>query len=76
MHLLNFDESGCPDVPSPQFFVSAGFAVSERLNVAPFEASQETLAMLKILALGNRDVKAGKVKPVVDVVARLRAKRA
>ena len=32
--------------------------------------------MLKILALGNQDVAAGKVKPVADVVARLRAKRA
>ena len=37
---------------------------------------QETLALLKILALGNQDVAAGKVKPVADVVARLRAKRA
>ncbi len=37
--------------------------------------TQETLAMLKILALGNQDVAAGKVKPVADVVARLRAKR-
>ncbi len=36
---------------------------------------QETLALLKILALGNQDLAAGKVKPVSDVVARLRAKR-
>lgn len=35
-----------------------------------------TLALLKILALGNQDVAADKVKPVADVVARLRAKRA
>lgn len=35
-----------------------------------------TLALLKILALGNQDVTADKVKPVADVVARLRAKRA
>lgn len=34
------------------------------------------LALLKILALGNQGVAAGKVKPVADVVARLRAKRA
>lgn len=37
---------------------------------------RETLALLKILALGNQDVAAGKVKPVADVVTRLRAKRA
>ena len=45
-------------------------------DVASFEETQETLAMLKILTLGNQDVAAGKVKPVADVVARLRAKRA
>ena len=44
-------------------------------DVASFEETQETLALLKILALGNRDVAAGKVKPVDDVVARLRGKR-
>jgi hypothetical protein len=43
--------------------------------VASFEETQETLALLKILALGNQDVAAGKVKPAADVVARLRAKR-
>lgn len=37
--------------------------------------AKETLALLKVLALGNRDVAAGRVKPVADVVARLRAKR-
>src|SRR5690606_40092113 len=43
---------------------------------ASYEETQETLALLKILALGNQDVAAGKVKPVADVAARLRAKRA
>ena len=45
-------------------------------DVASYEQTQETLALLKILALGNREVEAGKVKPVADVVRRLRAKRA
>jgi hypothetical protein len=44
-------------------------------DVASFEETQETLAALKFLALGNQEVAAGKVKPVADVVARLRAKR-
>jgi len=43
-------------------------------DVASFEETQNTLALLKILALGNQDVAANKVKPAVDVVARLRAK--
>lgn len=40
------------------------------------EESQELLALLKILALGNEDVRAGRVKPVSDVMVRLRAKLA
>lgn len=42
---------------------------------APVEQTQETLALLRMLALGNRDVEAGRVKPLVEVVARLRAER-
>lgn len=45
-------------------------------DVATFEATQETLALLKILALGNREVAAGKLKPASAVVERLRSKRA
>jgi prevent-host-death family protein len=45
-------------------------------DVASFEETQETLALLKILALGNQDVEAGRVKPAADVAARLRSKRA
>jgi PHD/YefM family antitoxin component YafN of YafNO toxin-antitoxin module len=44
-------------------------------DVASYEATQETLALLKILALGNREVEEGKVRPVADVVRRLRAKK-
>ena len=43
-------------------------------DVASYEETQETLALLKVLALGNREIEAGKVKPVADVVARLRAR--
>ena len=42
--------------------------------MASYEETQETLALLKVLALGNQEIEAGKVKPVADVVARLRAK--
>lgn len=44
-------------------------------DIASFEETQETLALLKVLALGQQQVEAGRVKPVADVVARLRAKR-
>jgi hypothetical protein len=31
--------------------------------------------MLKVLAIGNQEIEAGKVKPAAEVIARLRAKR-
>jgi prevent-host-death family protein len=60
----------------PMVITQNGEAKAVLQDVASFEETQETLALLKILALGNQDMAAGKVKPVADVVARLRAKRA
>ena len=60
----------------PLIITQNGEAKAVLQDVASFEETQETLALLKILALGNQDVAAGKVKPVADVVTRLRAKRA
>ena len=59
----------------PLVITQNGEAKAVLQDVASFEETQETLALLKIVALGNQDVAAGKIKPVVDVVARLRAKR-
>ena len=64
------------DNRNPIIITQNGEAKAVLQDVASFEETQETLAFLKILALGNQDVAAGKVKPVADVVARLRAKRA
>ncbi|CAN5401708.1 type II toxin-antitoxin system Phd/YefM family antitoxin [soil metagenome] len=44
-------------------------------DIASYEETQETLALLKLLALGNRDLEAGNVAPVGEVVRRLRARR-
>ena len=60
----------------PMVITQNGEAKAVLQDVASFEETQETLAFLKILALGNQDVAASKVKPVNDVVARLRAKQA
>ena len=60
----------------PMVITQNGEAKAVLVDVASFEETQETLALLKILALGNQDVAAGTLKPVADVVARLRAKRA
>lgn len=59
----------------PLIITQNGEAKAVLQDVASFEATQEALALLKILALGNQDIATGKVKPVSDVVARLRAKR-
>jgi prevent-host-death family protein len=58
----------------PLVITQNGEARAVLQDIASFEETQETLALLKILALGNQDLAAGKVKPLADVVARLRAK--
>jgi hypothetical protein len=42
-------------------------------DVASFEQTQETLALLKILAIGNQDIEAGRTTLARDVIARLKA---
>ena len=37
------------------------------------EVPQETLVLLKILALGNKECEAGKLKPIEEVVARIKS---
>lgn len=58
----------------PLVITQNGEARAVLQDIASFEETQETLALLKILALGNQDLAAGKVKPLAEVVARLRAK--
>jgi len=60
----------------PLVITQNGEAKAVLQDVASFEETQETLALLKILALGQQDVEEGRIKPVAEVVARLRAKRA
>jgi prevent-host-death family protein len=59
----------------PMVITQNGEAKAVLQDVASYEETQETLALLKILALGNREIEEGKVKPVAKVVARLRAKK-
>lgn len=60
----------------PLVITQNGEAKAVLQDVASYEETQEVLALLKILALGNREIEDGKVKPVAAVVRRLRAKRA
>lgn len=67
--------SNLADQREPLIITQNGEAKAVLQDIASFEETQETLALLKILALGNQDVAAGKIKPVADVIARLRAKK-
>lgn len=64
------------ELREPLLITQNGEAKAVLQDVATYEETQETLALLKILALGQQDVDAGRVKPVEEVVARLRSKRA
>jgi len=43
-------------------------------DIASYEQAQETMTLLKILALGNRQIEAGRVQPVAEALKRLRGK--
>jgi prevent-host-death family protein len=60
----------------PMLITQNGEAKAVLQDVASYEETQEVLALLKILALGNQDAASGKLKPAADVIARLRAKGA
>jgi prevent-host-death family protein len=44
-------------------------------DIRSYEQAQETMAMLKILALGLRQVEEGKVQPASEVIQCLRERR-
>ena len=44
-------------------------------DIDSYEQMQETVALLKILTLGNRQIEAGQVQPAADVIAQLRKRR-
>jgi prevent-host-death family protein len=60
----------------PLVITQNGEAKAVLQDVASFEQTQETLALLKLLAIGSQDVDAGKTKPARAVVERLRGKTA
>ena len=59
----------------PLVITQNGEAKAVIQDIASYDETQETLALLKILALGNREIEEGKLKPITEVVNRLRAKK-
>lgn len=46
-----------------------------RIKPISHERTPETLALLKILALGERQIASGEVQPVAEVIARMRERK-
>ena len=58
----------------PLVITQNGEARAVLQDVASYEETQDTLALLKLLALGNQEVADGKTNSLTDVVKRLWAK--
>jgi len=57
----------------PLIITQNGEAKAVLQDVASYEETQETLALLKLLALGSQDVEAVRTHPLSEVGKRLRA---
>ncbi|MDP2822231.1 MAG: type II toxin-antitoxin system Phd/YefM family antitoxin [Sulfuritalea sp.] len=60
----------------PMVITQNGEATAVIQDIASYEETQETMALLKILALGNRQIEAGRVTPAATAIKRLREKKA
>ncbi|HJS90414.1 MAG TPA: type II toxin-antitoxin system Phd/YefM family antitoxin [Steroidobacteraceae bacterium] len=60
----------------PLVITQNGEAKAVIQDVASYEETQETLALLKILALGSQQIAEGRVRPLAEAIKRLRASKA
>lgn len=63
------------DGAEPMILTQNGEAKAVVQDIRSYEQTQETLAMLKVLALGMQDIEAGRVRPARDVFEEIKAKR-
>ena len=63
------------DRREPLIITQNGEAKVVMQDIDSYERMQETVALLKILALGSRQIEAGQVEPAANVIARLRERR-
>lgn len=68
--MVKLTESG-----SPMIITQNGEAKAVIQDIKSYEETQETLALLKILALGQQQVESGEVSDIKSVVQRLKNKR-
>jgi prevent-host-death family protein len=60
----------------PMVITQNGEATAVIQDIASYEETQETMALLRILALGNRQVEEGRITPAAMAIKRLRDKKA
>jgi len=58
----------------PMVVTQNGEAKAVLQDIASYEETQETLSLLKILALGNRQIEQGETVAATDAIQRLREK--
>ncbi len=63
------------DEGEPLIITQNGEAKAVVQDIDAYEQMQETMALLKILALGSRQIEEGRVQPAADIIARLRERR-
>lgn len=56
----------------PLVITQNGEAKAVMQDIKSYEQTQETMALLKMLALGQRQIEEGKIKPATDIIASLR----
>ena len=56
----------------PLIITQNGEAKAVMQDIKSYEQTQETMALLKILALGQRQIEENKVQPADDVISKLR----
>lgn len=59
----------------PMIITQHGEAKAVIQDVVSYERTQEALALLKMLAMGERQVAEGRVRPIRKAIAEIRARR-
>jgi prevent-host-death family protein len=59
----------------PMVITQNGEATAVIQDIASYEETQETMALLKILALGNRQIETGRITPAATAIKRLRQRK-
>jgi prevent-host-death family protein len=63
---------GLAERREPMIITLHGEAKAVLQDIASYEQTQETLALLKVLALGNKSAEHGKVRPAGEAFANIR----